>query len=152
MSFNVAQSDTITFWMGPRITVLLSASPCVSLCLSVSPYVATEGSRSTDHVASTESINIHASPVTPEYEPNNQTKDARVLYMRNIMQNICHGELKMEAPHSDNSATMVDPTLSKFALDTAVFLDITVTPLPTQRCPNPWHVSVCHTFGRSSPL
>jgi len=138
--------------MGPRVTVLLSASPCVSLCLSVSPYVATEGSRSTDHVASTESINIHASPVTPEYEPNNQTNDARVLYMRNIMQKICHGELKMEAPHSDNSATMVDLTLSNFALDTAVFLDTTVTPLPTQRCAYPWHVSICHTFGRSSPL
>ena len=127
-------------------------SLCVSLCLSVSLCVATEWYRPTDYIASTESINIHASPVTPEYEPDDQINDVRVLYMRNIMQKMCHGGLKMEAPHSDNSATMVDLTLSKFALDTAVFLDITVTPLHTQRCMNPWHVLVCHTFGRSSPL
>ena len=69
--------------MGPQVIVLLS----------VSLYVATEWSRPTDCVASTESINIHASPVTPEYEPNDQMTNVRVLYMRNIMAKICHGEL-----------------------------------------------------------
>lgn len=82
-SLNMAWSDTITFWVGPRGIVLLS----------VSMNVATEWSRPTDYVASTESINIHAFPVIPQYEPNDQMTNARVLYMRNIMPKICHGEL-----------------------------------------------------------
>lgn len=58
----------------------------------------------------------------------------------------------MEALHFDSSATMLRLTLSKFALDAAVFFNITATALHTQRLQESCHVSVCHTFGRSSPL
>lgn len=54
----------------------------------------------------------------------------------------------MEATHSTSSATVVDLTPSKFALGTAVFFDITATILHIQGCKIPWHVWICHTFGR----
>lgn len=63
------------------------------MLLSVSLNLATEWSKLTEYVASIESINIHALPVMSQYELDDRMTNVRVVYMRNIVAKICHGEL-----------------------------------------------------------
>lgn len=64
----------------------------VIVLLSVSLDLATEWTTPTDHVSSVESINIHDSLDRPQHELDDQMTIRRVLHMRSLMPQICHGE------------------------------------------------------------